>query len=89
MLSLNHSIVSIDLKESDGQSIFIPKGVAHGFLGMDKENIVLYLANIEYSKENDDGIRYDSFGYDWGVTDPILSERDVGFAKFQNFTSPF
>ena len=34
-------------------------------------------------------IRYDSFGYEWGVTNPILSERDAGFAKFQNFTSPF
>lgn len=81
--------ISIDLKESDGQSIFIPKGVAHGFLGIDDENIVLYLADVGYSKENDDGIRYDSFGYEWGVTNPILSERDAGFAKFQNFTSPF
>ena len=81
--------IPIDLKEGDGQSIFIPKGVAHGFLGIDKENIVLYLADLEYSRENDDGIRYDSFGYDWGVTDPILSERDLGFAKFQNFISPF
>ena len=81
--------ISIDLKESDGKSIFIPKGVAHGFLGIDTENIVLYLADTKYSKENDDGVRYDSFGYDWGITNPILSERDVGFIKLEDFISPF
>ncbi len=81
--------ISIDLRESDGKSIFIPKGVAHGFLGIDTENVVLYLADTEYSKENDDGIRYDSFGYDWGVTNPILSDRDAGFIKLEDFISPF
>ncbi len=83
------TFISIDLNENEGKSIFIPEGVAHGFLGIDMENIVLYLAGTEYSKENDDGIRYDSFGYDWGVTNPILSGRDIGFVKYEDFISPF
>lgn len=53
------------------------------------ENIVLYLTDTGYSKENDEGIRYDSFGYDWGVKSPVLSERDIGFIKFEDFISPF
>ena len=81
--------ISIDLKERDGKSIFIPNGVAHGFLGIDMENIVLYLTDTGYSKENDEGIRYDSFGYDWGVKSPVLSERDIDFIKFEDFISPF
>ena len=81
--------ISIDLKESEGKSIFIPKGVAHGFLGIDMENVVLYLADKGYSMENEDGIRYDSFGYKWAVANPVLSERDIGFIKFEDFNSPF
>lgn len=83
------TFMSIDLDEKDGKSIFIPKGVAHGFLGRDMENVVLYVTDSEYSKENEDGIRYDSFEYDWGVKNPVLSERDLGFDKFENFISPF
>lgn len=83
------TFISIDLNEKEGKFLFIPEGIAHGFLGIDMENIVLYLTSTEYSKENDNGIRYDSFGYDWGVTNPILSERDVGFVKYEDFISPF
>lgn len=81
--------LSIYLNERDGKSIFIPKGVAHGFLGIDMENIVFYLTDEEYSKESEDGIRYDSFGYKWAVTNPVLSKRDFGFKEFKYFMSPF
>ena len=30
------------LSEKNGKSFFIPKGFLHGFLGLEKENIVLY-----------------------------------------------
>ena len=81
--------ITIRMNENDGCSVLVPKGTAHGFLGLDLENIVLYLADASYSRENEDGIRYDSFGYDWGVTNPVLTERDLGFDKFENFISPF
>lgn len=81
--------ISIKLNENDGKSIFIPKGVAHGFLGKEFENTVLYVADSLYSKENEDGIRYDSFGYDWDVIFPLVSERDTGFKKLEDFRTPF
>jgi dTDP-4-dehydrorhamnose 3,5-epimerase/CDP-3, 6-dideoxy-D-glycero-D-glycero-4-hexulose-5-epimerase len=81
--------ITIRMNENDGCSVLVPKGTAHGFLGLDLENIVLYLADASYSRENEDGIRYDSFGYDWGVKNPVLNERDLGFDKFENFISPF
>ena len=81
--------ITICLKEDDGCSVLVPKGTAHGFLGLDSENIVLYLADASYSRENEDGIRYDSFGYDWGIIEPILSKRDLSFRGFDEFISPF
>lgn len=81
--------ITIRMNEEDGRSVLIPKGTAHGFLGLDLENIVLYLADASYSKEDEDGIRYDSFGYDWGIIEPILSNRDLSFRGFDEFISPF
>ena len=81
--------ITIRMNEGDGCSILVPKGTAHGFLGLDLENIVLYLADSSYSRENEDGIRYDSFGYDWGIIEPILSKRDLSFRGFNEFISPF
>lgn len=81
--------IAIRMNEDEGHSVLIPKGTAHGFLGLDLENIVLYLADAPYSKEDEDGIRYDSFGYDWGIIEPILSNRDLSFRVFDEFISPF
>jgi dTDP-4-dehydrorhamnose 3,5-epimerase/CDP-3, 6-dideoxy-D-glycero-D-glycero-4-hexulose-5-epimerase len=37
----------------------------------------------------EDGVRYDSFGFDWGSNDPILSNRDLSFKSIACFQSPF
>ena len=42
-----------------------------------------------YSKECDKGIHYNSFGFNWKTTEPIVSERDLAFETFQNFKTPF
>jgi hypothetical protein len=39
--------------------------------------------------EFDSGIHYYSFGYNWGVNDPIISNRDHQLIAFENFKSPF
>ena len=37
---------SIILSDKNSKSIYIPKGFAHGFMGMGKENVVVYLSLI-------------------------------------------
>lgn len=64
------------LKDSDNTSLFVPKGCAHGFRSLEDDTIVFYAISGKYSKDHDTGIRWDSFGYDWGVEKPILGERD-------------
>ena len=46
----------IILSEKNAKSILIPSGFAHGFLGLDKENIVLYSNNNYRSKNSETGI---------------------------------
>lgn len=81
--------ISIELTQNDGKSVYIPKGIAHGFLSISSYTIVLYMVNSKYSPNHDGGIRYDSFGYEWNVKNPILSSRDLSFENFDEFKSPF
>lgn len=69
--------------------IYIPIGCAHGFLSLGDNTIVTYLQSSEYSPENDSGVKYNSFGMDWNTKNPILSERDLALADFNNYTTPF
>ncbi len=79
----------IQLKENCGFGIFIPKGLAHGFLSITNLSVLYYLTTKEYTPENDLGIRFDSFGFDWNVDNPVISPRDLSFPSLRDFESPF
>ena len=75
------------ISEKNSKSFFIPKGFAHGFLGLDKENIVLYsCSNYRFPKYekiikwNDKDLRIK-----WGIKKPILSKRDQNAQNFADF----
>jgi len=80
---------SINLTENNGKILYIPKGFAHGFKSLTDNSVVVYMTTKEYSPENDTGIRWDSFGFDWGIDNPIMSERDKSFPSLKEFNSPF
>lgn len=78
-----------ELSADNHKAYYIPEGFAHGFKSLTDDAITYYLVSSEYSKEHDTGILYNSFGYDWGVADPVLSERDMSFPALNNFNSKF
>jgi len=80
---------SIELNDSDAKSVYIPKGFAHGFLSLEDGSIVNYAQTSCYSKESDCGIAYDSFGFDWKVENPIVSDRDSTFKSMKTFQMSF
>ncbi len=77
------------LSAENNKAFYIPEGCAHGFKSLTDDALTYYLVSSEYSKEHDTGIRFDSFGFDWDLTDPILSERDLSFRELNDFQSPF
>jgi len=78
-----------ELSQENHKAYYIPEGFAHGFKSLTEDAITYYLVSSEYSKEHDKGIRYDSFDFDWGVENPVISERDLSFPTLNNFISPF
>lgn len=81
--------ISVEIGDENKKMIYIPRGCAHGFCSLEEDTCMVYLQTGSYSKEEDTGILYNSFGCDWGINTPIISQRDQGFQKLENFRSPF
>jgi len=69
--------------------LYLPRGLAHGFCALSDKAILNYMTTSVYNKEHDTGIRYDSFGCKWPTANPIVSDRDLGFIKLEDFESKF
>lgn len=79
----------IELSCENAKILIIPKGLAHGFKSLEDNTNVTYMQTSGYAPESDAGIKFDSFGYEWSLTDPKMSERDMDFEGFDTFDSPF
>lgn len=80
---------SIELNAEDGKYLYIPKGFAHGFIAKEDNTIVNYAQTSCYNKEHDCGILFNSFNFDWGTNNQIVSDRDLNFNSLSSFNSPF
>lgn len=71
--------VGVELSAENKRMFFIPRGFGHGFVTLTEDVEFCYKVDNLYSKECDRGIRFDdpSIGVDWGVVDPILSQKDT------------
>lgn len=83
--------ISIELSKENKKSVFIPKGLAHGFKSLVDNTITVYNVATEYNPCADAGIKFDSFGFNWETKFPIISERDADFLSLEEFTktNPF
>jgi dTDP-4-dehydrorhamnose 3,5-epimerase len=66
-----------ELDELDFTGLYIPVGVAHGFVALTPATL-LYVVDNYYDGADEFGVAWDdpALGLDWGVTDPIVSPRD-------------
>ncbi len=77
----------INLSEKNGKSIFIPPGFAHGFVGLKKENTIIYFCTNYRSKYHEDGILWNDsdLKIKWNIKKPILSTKDKKNKSFKEF----
>ena len=80
-----------ELSEYNNRQIFLPKGMAHGFLTIEDNTIFSYKCSDFYHKESEDSnVLNDSIlNIKWPNSNPILSEKDENAKKFSSFVSPF
>jgi dTDP-4-dehydrorhamnose 3,5-epimerase len=69
--------LTVDLDGDIDSGLFIPPGVAHGFASL-TDVLLWYLVDGYYNSADELGVAWDDpdVAANWGVTDPVLSERD-------------
>ena len=62
----------------EGCSLFVPSGVAHGYLALTDADM-LYCLSREFDPDDEFGIHWNDpqLGIRWEMHDPILSDRDL------------
>jgi len=67
------------LSEENKKQIFIPRGFGHGFVTLTDDTEFVYKTDNYYSPEHDCAILWSDpdIGIDWGVGEPVVSERDM------------
>lgn len=68
----------LDLSGDNHMGVYIPPGVAHGFAAL-TDMVITYLVDGYYNPADELGVMWNDpvVDADWGVEDPILSERDL------------
>jgi len=70
--------IGVELSGENKRQLLIPRGFGHGFVTLTDDVEFLYKADNYYAPEADGGIRWNDpdIGVDWGVENPVLSEKD-------------
>ena len=82
---------SIQLSESNKKIFWIPPGFAHGFVTLEDDTIFTYKCTEVYNKESEDALNWNDkdLNIDWGLKDPLVSEKDMLAGNFIDFKSKF
>ena len=80
---------SVLLSADNKRQIYIPRGFAHGFVVLSETAEFLYKCDEVYYPDDQCAIAWDdpALGIEWGVQDPILSEKDRANPRLEELDS--
>ena len=83
--------VSVILSSETNNMFWIPAGFAHGFVALEEHTLFLYKTTQFYNKESEGAIRWNDpdIHVEWGVSEPVISDKDKVSPFFKDFESPF
>ena len=82
---------SVLLSAENKLMLYIPEGFAHGFLVLEDYTIFQYKCTNYYHRESERGIIWNDpdLKIDWGIENPLVSDKDLKGVFFRNYVSPF
>ena len=83
--------VGVELTAENGRQLLVPKGFLHGFVTLTGDTEVQYKCSDVYAPECDGAVRWDDpeIGIDWGVSAPVLSDKDARAPLLRDAPRPF
>lgn len=78
------AVVPVDLIGGEPKVLYIPPGVAHGFLAVTDVDLIYWVTDY-YDASDEFGVAWDdpTLNAPWRLADPILSERDSTNPKLE------
>ena len=78
--------VAVELNDTNKKQLLIPKGFAHGFASLGRENIVVYNCTNYRDKKNEKGILWNDpkLKIKWPIKKPIISKKDLLNSSFES-----
>jgi dTDP-4-dehydrorhamnose 3,5-epimerase len=81
----------VELNEENKLMFWLPAGFAHGFVSLADDTIFFYKCDNLYNKESEGALVWNDpqLNIDWGVSNPIINEKDAKAQFFKDFNSRF
>ncbi len=75
----------LTLSADNRAALYVPPGLAHGFLTLEPETEVLYQISEFHHPESARGVRWDdpAFAIAWPAAPQVIGERDRGYPDFE------
>jgi len=82
---------SIEINEENKTIFWIPAGFAHGFITLEDDTIFTYKCTGVYNSASEEALLWsdNDLNIDWGVINPLVSDKDLVAGSFKNFKSQF
>ena len=85
--------VTVILSADEGNQLWVPNGLAHGFMTLEPSSEVVYKVSGYYAPDHDEGILWSdpALGIEWplGASIAVLSEKDLQQPLFEAIVTPF
>ena len=81
--------IMINLDSVTHYMVYIPEGYAHGYLALKENTIVQYKCTNYYDPSSEYGIKWndEDLNISWGISDPIVSDKDEQLPKLKDQTN--
>lgn len=83
--------LGLELSEENHKLLYVPPGLAHGFMTLSESADIIYKCTDEYSPEHDAGIIWNDpdIGVKWPEGRKLLSEKDRALPTLKNSVISF
>ena len=81
---------AVELTADNRRMLYMPEGIAHGYLTLTDGTEAYYHASSPWVKEAESGVRWDdpAFAIEWPFPPMVMSERDESWAPFGTRPAP-
>ena len=76
---------ALELRQGSPLTLYIPEGVAHGYITLEDDSEVHYLVSASYRPDAARGVRWDdpALGITWPLTPSVINARDRSYPDFR------